>query len=124
MNRSAIIYKVKVIVTGGCGFIGHHFVEHLIKNTDWEIINIDKLTYASDLSSLIEVEKNTRYHFHRVDICNRGLLNKIFIQHKPNYIMHLAAESHVDNSISGPKDFINTNITNKIEESYNIKFIP
>lgn len=97
-------------VTGGAGFIGSAVVRHIINNTNHKVINIDKLTYAGNLESLIEIEKSDRYHFEQVDICDSSSLNDLFNKYSPNYVMHLAAESHVDRSIDGPGDFIETNI--------------
>lgn len=101
---------MKILVTGGAGFIGSAVVRHIIENTKDEVINLDKLTYAGNLESLISVENNVRYTFEQVDICNRSELDRIFSQHKPDAVMHLAAESHVDRSIDGPAAFIETNI--------------
>jgi len=101
---------MKFLVTGGAGFIGSAVVRHIIKDTGHSVINIDKLTYAGNLDSLSEVSKGDRYFFERADICDAETIRNIFIQYKPDIIMHLAAESHVDRSIDGPMDFINTNI--------------
>lgn len=100
----------KILVTGGAGFIGSALIRHLIKDTNYKICNIDKLTYASDQRSLLEITKSDRYEFNKVDICIKADLQKIFNAYKPNIVMHLAAESHVDNSISSPSEFINSNI--------------
>lgn len=101
---------MKILVTGGAGFIGSAVVRHIIQNTQDEVINLDKLTYAGNLDSLREVEQNKRYSFEHVDICNAGDVSRIFEQHQPDAVMHLAAESHVDRSIDGPAAFIETNI--------------
>ena len=100
-----------ILVTGGSGFIGSNFIHYLINNTDYKtIINLDKLTYAGNTENLINVQDNTRYKFIKGDICDRKCIKKIFIDYGPNKIVHFAAESHVDRSIDGPKNFINTNI--------------
>jgi dTDP-glucose 4,6-dehydratase len=101
---------MKVLITGGAGFIGSAVIRHIIKNSDDCVINIDKLTYAGNLESLSEVSSNERYFFERVDICNRKELDRVFKYHQPDIVMHLAAESHVDRSIDGPAEFIETNI--------------
>jgi dTDP-glucose 4,6-dehydratase len=101
---------LKILVTGGAGFIGSAVIRHIINNTQDSVINVDKLTYAGNLESLAEVGGNERYIFEQIDICNRPALDQVFEQHKPDVIMHLAAESHVDRSIDGPAAFIETNI--------------
>jgi len=97
-------------VTGGAGFIGSAVIRHIIDNTQDLVVNLDKLTYAGNLESLKSVDSNDRYKFERVDICDRAALDRVFSQHKPDAVMHLAAESHVDRSITGPAEFIQTNI--------------
>ena len=101
---------MKILVTGGAGFIGSAVIRHIIENTQDSVVNLDKLTYAGNLESLIDVSSNERYSFEQVDICNRAELDRVFQQHQPDAIMHLAAESHVDRSIDGPAEFIQTNI--------------
>ncbi len=101
---------LKIIVTGGAGFIGSAVIRQYINETDYEVINLDVLTYAGNLESLSEVENNPRYHFEQVDIRNIDEIERVFKQYEPDAIMHLAAESHVDRSIDGPAEFILTNI--------------
>ena len=100
----------KIIITGGAGFIGSALIRHLIKTTGWQVLNLDKLTYAGCLESLNEISGSPRYRFVQADICDRSAVEKIFAEFKPDAIMHLAAESHVDRSIDGPMEFIQTNI--------------
>ncbi|MHA3893217.1 dTDP-glucose 4,6-dehydratase [Acinetobacter sp. GXMZU3951] len=101
---------MRILVTGGAGFIGSAVIRYIIGNTNNEVLNVDKLTYAGNLESLVDVEHNPRYQFEKIDICNQAALEKIFEQFKPDVVMHLAAESHVDRSIDGPAAFIQTNI--------------
>jgi dTDP-glucose 4,6-dehydratase len=101
---------MKILITGGAGFIGSAVVRHIICNTPDSVVNVDKLTYAGNLESLTSIESSDRYFFEQVDICDRAELDRVFKQYKPDAVMHLAAESHVDRSITGPSDFIQTNI--------------
>ncbi|NWK56820.1 dTDP-glucose 4,6-dehydratase [Verrucomicrobiaceae bacterium N1E253] len=101
---------MKIIVTGGAGFIGSAVIRHLIQHSDWQVINVDKLTYAGNLDSLSEVSANPRYTFEQVDICDAVEIKRVFREHRPHAMMHLAAESHVDRSIDGPGEFIQTNV--------------
>ena len=101
---------MKILVTGGAGFIGSAVIRHIIFNSQSSVVNLDKLTYAGNLESLRDVDKSKRYSFEKVDICDRDELDRVFSKHKPDAVMHLAAESHVDRSITGPAEFIQTNI--------------
>ena len=101
---------MKILITGGAGFIGSAVARHIIKNTQDSVINVDKLTYAGNLESLAEIDTSDRYFFEKVDICNRDELDRVFKEQQPDAVMHLAAESHVDRSIDGPAEFIETNI--------------
>lgn len=101
---------MKIIVTGGAGFIGSAVIRQYIQETNHEIINLDALTYAGNPESLAEVDQDPRYHFEHVNICDIDEVRRVFNEHQPDAIMHLAAESHVDRSIDGPADFIQTNI--------------
>ncbi|WP_455483363.1 dTDP-glucose 4,6-dehydratase [Haemophilus parahaemolyticus] len=101
---------MKILVTGGAGFIGSAVVRHIIENTQDSVVNVDKLTYAGNLESLETVENHPRYTFEQVDICDAKALARVFEYHQPDAVMHLAAESHVDRSIDGPAAFIETNI--------------
>lgn len=101
---------MKILVTGGAGFIGSAVVRHIIQDTDNTVLNVDKLTYAGNLESLATVADNPRYQFSQTDICDRAALDQLFETFQPDAVMHLAAESHVDRSITGPAAFIETNI--------------
>lgn len=101
---------MKILVTGGAGFIGSAVVRHIIENTNDSVVNVDCLTYAGNLESLALVDSNDRYTFEQVNICDRAELDRVFTLHRPDAVMHLAAESHVDRSITGPAAFIETNV--------------
>jgi dTDP-glucose 4,6-dehydratase len=101
---------MKIIVTGGAGFIGSAVIRHLINDTEHQVINLDKLTYAGNLASLTEVENNSRYQFVQMDICDASGTADVLREHQPDAIMHLAAESHVDRSIDHAGEFMQTNI--------------
>jgi dTDP-glucose 4,6-dehydratase len=101
---------MKVLITGGAGFVGSAVVRHIINNTQDHVVNVDSLTYAGNLESLRTVAVDNRYRFEQINICDRAELDRVFLQHQPDVVMHLAAESHVDRSINGPADFIETNI--------------
>ena len=101
---------MKILLTGGAGFIGSAVVRHIIQTTNDIVLNIDKLTYAGNLESLKEIDQNPRYQFQQIDICDAVKLEQVFQQFQPDMVMHLAAESHVDRSIDGPAAFIQTNI--------------
>lgn len=101
---------MKIVVTGGAGFIGSAVIRHLLTNTDHVVINVDKLSYASNLDALASVVNNPRYHFEQIDICDAATIQQLFTRYQPDAVIHLAAESHVDRSIAGPAPFIQTNI--------------
>lgn len=105
-----MLKKEKVLVTGGAGFIGSNYVKYLIEHFDDSIVVLDKLTYAGDIRNLTEIEDHPNYQFVQGDICDAHILSRLFKEHQFNRIVHFAAESHVDNSISGPEAFIETNI--------------
>lgn len=117
-----------ILVTGGAGFIGSALVRYIIKETNNIVINVDKLTYAGNLNSLESVAADSRYIFEKVDICDLQKIKDVFYKHKPDFVMHLAAESHVDRSIDGPFEFIKTNIIGtynllEVTKEYLDKFI-
>jgi dTDP-glucose 4,6-dehydratase len=99
-----------ILITGGAGFIGSELIRYIINYTKYKVINLDKLTYSGNLQSLISIEANENYIFEQIDICDESELKRIFNEYEPDIVMHLAAESHVDRSIDGPKEFIHTNI--------------
>src|SRR5689334_13283703 len=101
---------MKIVVTGGAGFIGSALVRHLIAKTPHEVLVVDKLTYAGSLASLASVQKHSRYRFSRTDIRDHPAVAELFSSFDPDAVMHLAAESHVDRSIDAPADFITTNV--------------
>lgn len=101
---------MNILITGGSGFIGSALIRYIIYQTQDSVINIDKLTYAANQSALKEVENNPRYAFEQIDICDLKAIESVFEKYQPDAVMHLAAESHVDRSISGAADFIQTNI--------------
>ncbi|MCX7360692.1 MAG: dTDP-glucose 4,6-dehydratase, partial [Alphaproteobacteria bacterium] len=101
---------MKLLITGGAGFIGSAVVRHVIRTTDWIVANVDKLTYAGNLESLAEVAASNRHRHHKVDIRDRPALDQLFREFRPDAVLHLAAESHVDRSIDGPGAFIHTNV--------------
>ena len=101
---------MKILVTGGCGFIGSNLVRLLVQEKGESVVNLDKLTYAGNAESIFDLNGNPNYEFEQVDLCHVEALNEIFSKHQPDAVMHLAAESHVDRSIDGPGEFIQTNI--------------
>ncbi|WP_415895621.1 dTDP-glucose 4,6-dehydratase [Neptuniibacter sp. PT34_22] len=101
---------MKILITGGAGFIGSAVIRYFLEYTTYQLINVDKLTYAANMTCHKSLQNNERYHFEKQDICDRKAIKQIFSDYEPDAIIHLAAESHVDRSITGPSDFIETNI--------------
>lgn len=101
---------MKLLVTGGAGFIGSAVIRHILGSTEDVVVNLDKLTYAGNQESIPEYLHTDRYFFEKVDICDAVALSAVFEKHQPDAVMHLAAESHVDRSIDGPREFIQTNV--------------
>jgi len=101
---------MKILVTGGAGFIGSALIREILSNTDYKVVNVDSLTYAGNFDSLPIIGVEDRYTFKKADIGDSVAINAIFTEFEPNLVMHLAAESHVDRSIEGPREFIETNI--------------
>ena len=101
---------MKILVTGGCGFIGSNLVRMLVQQKGETVVNLDKLTYAGNPESLNDITDHPNYRFEQVDLCDAEALRTVFSVHQPDAVMHLAAESHVDRSIDGPGEFIQTNI--------------
>ena len=102
---------MRILITGGCGFIGSATIRHILRHSDHEIVNIDLMTYAASIDALEEAYGNPRHRLEKADIADAGAMHRIFLETRPDAVMHLAAESHVDRSIDGPADFIRTNIT-------------
>ena len=101
---------MKILITGGAGFIGSAVIREIIDNTNHSVVNVDKLTYAGNPESLESADDDERYAFEHVDICDAKEIKRVYKQHEPDFVIHLAAESHVDRSIDRPSEFIQTNI--------------
>ena len=101
---------MKILLTGGCGFIGSAVIRHLIRNTGHVVVNVDKMTYAASEEALEDTRHNNRHVLIRADIADAAAMRQAFETHDPDVVMHLAAESHVDRSIDGPADFVRTNV--------------
>ena len=106
--------KGKILITGGAGFIGSHVVRQFLKSGKYQVVNLDKLTYAGNLENLRDVEKDPQYQFIKGDICDFDFINELFKKHDFQGVIHLAAESHVDRSISNPMEFIQTNVVGTV----------
>lgn len=116
---------MRFLITGGAGFIGSAVIRHIIQNTEHEVLNVDKLTYAGNLESLSSISNHSRYQFSQTDICDRITLDQLFESFKPDAVMYWAIESHVDRSVSGSNVFIETDITGTyqlLEASHRIKY--
>ena len=100
----------KIIVTGGAGFIGSNLIKYFVKDLKENVLNLDKITYAGNINTLKEISKYKNYSFKKIDICNRSAIGSLIENYKPTNVIHLAAETHVDNSIDSPINFIKTNI--------------
>src|SRR6476661_9800001 len=100
---------MKLLITGGAGFIGSAFVRMIVSQTDWRVVNLDKLTYAGNLENLLPAAGNDRYRFVHGDICDAALVNALFDEERPDALVHFAAESHVDRSILSPEPVVQTN---------------
>ena len=109
---------MKILITGGAGFIGSNLINYVLENTAYEVVNVDALTYAGNLESISVSNFSKRYIFERADILDKVAMGRIFDEHHPNVVMHLAAESHVDRSIDGPSSFIDTNIIIKRDQLF------
>jgi dTDP-glucose 4,6-dehydratase len=105
----------RIMVTGGAGFIGSAVIRQLLRETDTRVVNLDKLTYAANAAALLRFAMHPRYHFEHVDICDYQALSRIFIEHSPDAVLHLAAESHVDRSIDDPDQFMQTNVIGTLQ---------
>lgn len=103
-------HKKSILITGGAGFIGSNYIKMLLEETDHRAVNLDKLTYAGDLKNLQFARGNSNYHFVEGDICDSELIHSLFSKYQFDYVVHFAAESHVDNSITNPDAFVQTNV--------------
>src|ERR1700678_4102589 len=101
---------MKILLTGGCGFIGSAVVRHILRQTDHVVVNVDKMTYAASEDALEEARHHNRHVLIRADVADATAMHEVFATHAPDAVMHLAAESHVDRSIDGPAEFVRTNV--------------